>query len=627
MYYKNYIICNTCNASQPDTNSIQNTFKDMISSILTGTMSALVSALDKLNHIQCGENNHVEYAWSDIQREKILQLSFQLVRTDDSNKRQAIATRFVECFENGTLEDQKILIKLLAHTRDIEEGRGEYAVSFTIIKTLLETNNKYKELCVSLMRSFVGVDNSTNVKNQAPLGSWKDMKYLFNELQSCPQELVNIVNSQLKQDIGNMNNKQSCSLLAKWIPREKSKKFGWINKVLAMNYFERVGWGSSGWTKRATDKAQTYYRKLVSSLNAYIDTVQIKQCGQVWKMIDFDKVTSITMMKQRNAFLNANNLNNDDRIICRQHLLNYMEQVKQGNKEIKGKRTSMVDFVKAALSIQLPTPYSGGPDENTIHARFIINEAWKNNSKCTKSLENMIAMVDTSRSMEDENSQPLFSAMGLGLRVAAKSKLGKRILTFDANPTWINLDGCTDFVEEVHMVRNANWGMNTNFHKAMDLILDQIRINKLTADEVENLVLAVFSDMQFDKEDPHEDNQETPEVYKPSQYSIKQRPINGTVREILVQKFHNAGIEICGKGYKLPHILFWNLRSTSGFPELSYQPNVTMLSGYSPVLLNSFIEDGMVGLQESTPWGMLTKMLDKERYNVLETLIENHESR
>jgi hypothetical protein len=46
-----------------------------------------------------------------------------------------------------------------------------------------------------------------------------------------------------------------------------------------------------------------------------------------------------------------------------------------------------------------------------------------------------------------------------------------------------------------------------------------------------------------------------------------------------------------------------------------------MLSGYSPMLLNSFMEDGMTGLRDVTPWGMLTKMLDKDRYNVLESLV------
>jgi hypothetical protein len=608
-------------------------------------MAALVSALDKMNNIQYGENNHIEYKWSKIQQEQILQLSFQLVRTTDIEKRHELAKKFTTCFKNGSLDERKILIKLLAHTRDIEEGKGEYALSIAIISELAEIE-AYREMCASLMCIFVGA-SMPNVSSQKPMGSWKDMKYLFNELDACPPELVAVINKQLKEDIESMNNTKSCSLLAKWIPREKSKKFGWIHKILAMDYFEH--YGHLGWTKRATDKAQTYYRKIVSRLNRYIDTVQIKQCSQVWKAIDFDNVTSITMMKQRKAFLNEKGLHDNDRIICRQHLLQYIDQVKNGTKEIKGRRTSMIDFVKAAIELKY-TSDSYTTDKNSNHEseRFIINEAWKNNSKDTKSLENMIAMVDTSGSMESENSQPLYSAMGLGIRVAEKSKLGKRIMTFDANPTWINLDNCKDFVDEVHTVRQAGWGMNTNFHKAMELILNQIKVNKLAADDVENLVLVVFSDMQFDAAEKNDEFNNPIHINDSScgsrymgntcgpndsscgsQYrggggavtETEAATARQTVRQILVKKFHDAGVEICGTGYKMPHILFWNLRSTNGFPELSYQNNVTMLSGYSPMLLNSFMEDGMTGLRDVTPWGMLTKMLDKDRYNVLESLV------
>ena len=603
-------------------------------------MAALVSALDKMNNIQYGENNHIEYKWSEIQQEQILQLSFQLVRTTDVDKRHELAKKFSNCFKKGSLDERKILIKLLAHTRDIEEGKGEYALSIAIISELAETE-AYREMCAALMCVFVGASTS-NVSSQKPMGSWKDMKYLFNELDACPPELVTVINKQLKEDIESMNNTKSCSLLAKWIPREKSKKFGWIHKILAMDYFEH--YGHLGWTKRATDKAQTYYRKIVSRLNRYIDTVQIKQCSHTWKSIDFNNVTSITMMKQRKAFLNEKSLHDNDRIICRQHLLQHIEQVKNGTKEMKGKRTGMIDFVKAAIQLKYTTDTETNANAKTNREseRFIINEAWKNNSKDTKSLENMIAMVDTSGSMESENSQPLYSAIGLGIRVAEKSKLGKRIMTFDANPTWINLDNCKDFVDEVNTVRHAGWGMNTNFHKAMELILNQIKVNKLEAADVENLVLVVFSDMQFDAAEKNDEFNGP--SYRPSymndsscgsRYTGNSCGPNDsscgshhhvqatqTIRQILVKKFHDAGVEICGKGYKMPHILFWNLRSTNGFPELSYQNNVTMLSGYSPMLLNSFMEDGMTGLRDATPWGMLTKMLDKERYNVLESLVK-----
>ena len=46
-----------------------------------------------------------------------------------------------------------------------------------------------------------------------------------------------------------------------------------------------------------------------------------------------------------------------------------------------------------------------------------------------------------------------------------------------------------------------------------------------------------------------------------------------------------------------------------------------MLSGYSPMLLNSFIEVGMTALKELTPWNMLVKMLEKERYNEIGDLL------
>jgi len=53
-------------------------------------MAALVSALDMKNSIQYGENNHIEYSWSEVQQEQICQLYFQLVRTKDSKKTRKV---------------------------------------------------------------------------------------------------------------------------------------------------------------------------------------------------------------------------------------------------------------------------------------------------------------------------------------------------------------------------------------------------------------------------------------------------------------------------------------------------------------------------------------------------------
>ena len=74
------------------------------------TMAALVSALDNMNNIQYGENNHIEYKWSEIQQEQILQLSFQLVRTTDVAKRHELAKKFSNCFNKGSLDNITVIV-------------------------------------------------------------------------------------------------------------------------------------------------------------------------------------------------------------------------------------------------------------------------------------------------------------------------------------------------------------------------------------------------------------------------------------------------------------------------------------------------------------------------------------
>ena len=117
-------------------------------------------------------------------------------------------------------------------------------------------------------------------------------------------------------------------------------------------------------------------------------------------------------------------------------------------------------------------------------------------------------MVDTSGSMECDDCLPLYNAIGLGLRVSEKTHdaFKNRLLTFDANPTWIKLNENSTFVEKVEQVKSAHWGMNTDFYKAMRYILDVILVNNISPGEVSNMVLAVFSDMQIDQADKGDSN-------------------------------------------------------------------------------------------------------------------------
>jgi hypothetical protein len=403
---------------------------------------------------------------------------------------------------------------------------------------------------------------------------------------------IELMNYQLRLDF-DLTPSGKPSLAAKWVPREKSQ-FSDLFTRMASQYFSH--YLSTAKTEaaqnKAISKAKMDYRKIISGLNRKLDTVQIKQCANIWSQIDPEKQTSITMHKQKKAFLNLKvdgeqRSESEDRITCANHFEEFVAKACRNECEIKGKRIGLNNFTKEALKL-IDSGITDGPEVD------ILNAQWVNNSSQTGALGKMIAMVDVSGSMDGD---PLHAAIALGIRVAEKSMLGKRVLTFSSLPMWINLEGNNTFIDMVKNLNNANFGLNTNFSKALMLILDAIVANKMDANDVEDMVLAVFSDMQIDEAKSEEDN---------------------TMMELIEARYSEAGIKVCGKPYRMPHILFWNLRSTSGFPTLSLQKNASMMSGFSAALLNLFCEEGLEALQSCTPWSMFLKGVNLERYQILE---------
>jgi len=567
-------------------------------------MAALVHALDNYTPSQIGENGHVEYGWSNSIQEQIVQFSFQLTRTTNllplENQLISMLNTLSHQVKNGTLPEKEvarghlsILYKMIGHTRDIVDGKGEYTLTYMMIYVW---NLYYPELATFALKCMVDLGD----KNIHQYGSWKDIKYFCkyckdksaNGSQNLINYAIDLTNEQIRKDYANLvSNSNDISLAAKWIPREKSS-FGWLFESLATNYFSHFLSTANTDDKRvrAVLKSKTEYRKTLSALNRQIDTVQIKQCGHEWANIDFSKTTSITLSKQKKAFLNVKKTgevrcpDNSDRVQCAEHFNAHIQKAVKGEVEMKGKRVGMADFTKQALDLI----QSGSPAEFDL-----LNSQWRDNSSQNGALGKMIAMVDVSGSMDGD---PMNVAIALGIRIAEKSALGKRVMTFSSTPTWVNLEPYNDFISQVEIVKRAPWGMNTNFHAALDTILDAIIQNKMSPEDVQDMVLVILSDMQMDAGD---------KCNKQALY------------ETMKAKYEAAGIRVHGRAYKPPHILFWNLRSTSGFPSLANQPNASMMSGFSPTLLNLFCEQGMAALESCTPWSLLIKSLENERYKIM----------
>jgi hypothetical protein len=656
---------------------------------------------------QYGENNHVEYKAVDVfstntslsavsaLQEKIMQFYFQLIRTSDAHMIQNVAqdTRDIlsavmsgisknsynnhgnnidendGCNEYKAYMDMGVMMfKILAHTRDIVSGKGEYMLFYVMLVEWAKVDFQFFDFMIrSLVYDIVDVDATNTdacVQPRHPLGSWKDMKYFLTYLKSvlidstgantrvfqdykdiqqqrdlyskCVNTIVILVNQQLRIDYEAyyMPYPASISLVAKWIPREKSKKFGWLYYYLTMNYFQHEIPSDQTHPsyERAVNRAFMNYRKMISALNKKLDTTQVKMCDKNWSDIDFSHVTSITTHKQTKSFLNMTHNgkttrypHDADREGCRYNYEEYLRDVKEGKRKLNGARVSVVDFVKSALANKhllvsasdKESSSSPSPSSSSSSVIDAIDAQWKDSFGVSSSglgLGNMIAMCDVSGSMESENSNPLCAAIGLSIRVAERSALGPRIMTFSERPQWIQLGipGESDtFVKQVVKVRGSNWGMTTNFYYALDLIRQIIEDTKMPRDVVENLTLVVFSDMQMCDASPE----------------LKSIEKKNTLFENIRQMFAKMGERMYSNTssgsmpqapLKPPHIVFWNLRKTTGFPCLSTDENVSMMSGFSPALLNVFCQKGIDGLKNYTPWNTLNETLKNTRYSIFE---------
>ena len=601
-------------------------------------MSALVSGLDEnasQHGLQRGENGHIEHGWNLVSKcdEEIVKLFFQLVRTTNKDQLAKFETTMQYILKHGNYNEKKQLFKMTAYTRDLVAGKGEYDLFFMQVIVWYECYDK--DLAMFLLKSMVCLEDKTG-KNIHPYGSWKDIKHFCqycyerskknvnkifykDENHALIEYCVDLMVEQLKKDEKNIYKPKRLSLAGKWCCREGSKTYTWLYTKLAQRYYSEYmrtadqvsqSWQSRyGCKERAAKKANMDFRKLLSKLNKALDTVQVKQCQGNWSDIDHNKTTSITLKKQTKAFQNikkdgSQRYDTEDRIACASNFNEYINKAKTDTTvQVKGKRVSIYDFVKAVCKNELTTQ----TDFDTL------NLQWENNKTQNSPLENFFAMVDTSGSMECDDSQPMYNAIGLGIRIAEMSKMGKRVLTFHSNPTWVNLENKNKFTDMVKEVRSAPWGGSTDIYKAFKMILDVVIKKKLRPDEVENMALVILSDMQIDDNLRCGYNSWDKRTHVGAQ-NKNQETLFGNINKM----YADAGMKIRGEPYSAPHLVFWNLRSTKGFPTMSSNKNCTMMSGNNPAMLNAFCEKGLAALKDVTPWGFLQDVLTNERYDTAE---------
>jgi len=618
-----------------------------------------------------GKNIDGSYIWSDNTQEKITQLFYQLTRTNNTIYIGQMAHIFKELLESMSLEPTSmlndfsnlaLLLKLVAQTRDIVSGKGEYLLSYALLYELANFNFDYYK---RTFEYFVGFQCPIE-----PYGSWKDVKYFLHFIDKNTrypglnlqifQHCKTIVKLQLKRDYVNMKCSRPISLLGKWIPREHSK-FGYLFPLFAMDYYDKwidkdIRDNQQTHISKLHDKrrirdnlpnkilfhpsvlkAKTHYRIMLSTINKYLDTVQVKQCANQWSNIDYTTVTTRTMWKQKFAFSNTSVLGNvrslhEERIYGKLHFSQFLENCIKNKDCVKTRKQLMhiypCEFVKGAIRcLQHSGSIVSQITGNNENVRKIIDQMWENSSSSTCNLGNVIPFVDLSIGIELEdgcaNTNSFYNAIGLGIRVAEKSVFGKRILCFSNKAYWISLDDCDGFcsmVDKIITTCKNSIGTESNVLDAIDYVVDSMVEENMDREIIENMTFVLFSNMKFG-----------------TQYLVSDFDNNNTHHDVDLTKtlhdkimgiFSNISQNNSGRYTpKLyhPHIVYWNMQRNNEFPCLSYENNISMFGGNSFSLLNQLpVKIGLHSTQQSfggydpvNPWTKLKRVLNQHRYHML----------
>jgi len=342
-------------------------------------------------------------------------------------------------FSDAWKENRELTLKTMFWARDIRGGAGERRI-FRLFTKWLATN--YPEVLIE-----------SNILDLISLyGRWDD---LF-EVIGFSAAIDNRVGIIIKNTF--VNDKSGRTLLAKWMPREKSSK-----RMLAQMFRNVLG---------LTPKQ---YRKLLSSES---ETVEQLMCAKKWDKINFEHVPSYAMLKLKGAFYRN----------VGERFEKYIEDVKAGKKVIKSTTLYPYDIVRDLRA-------RGNND--------VLNAQWKALPNYLKDIEGRMIMpiIDTSGSMtwsRTPNVQPICISLSLGIYLAERNvgPYQDYMYIYSATPRFIKLSGETVF-EKMKGIPEIV-ASNTNLEAVFVHLLNTSVKFKVKAEDMPTHLL-IISDMEFDQ--------------------------------------------------------------------------------------------------------------------------------
>jgi hypothetical protein len=459
---------------------------------------------------------------------------------------------------NENLEDTFLLA---FHLRDCRGGKGErllgrqaftwlfinYPKEFEYIFHLIPEYGRWDDL----LQFFPSVLKLTDIAQvRANYFATINNSEQLEKLHSLQKRIVRFMAFQLRYDQKNMLAGKPCSLCAKWTPTEGDsldRKTG-VFKELAI---------AVGVSQR------NLRRNFNTPLRAYLKIVEKRMCSGKWSEIDFNKVPSCAMKRLKKAF----EKHDPDRFA------QWSAALKQGNPNIAKINAKQLHPHEIIREVRLKRS-----SDEVIEAQWkvLVDEVRK-----LGSLKDSIVVVDTSSSMHHPNFLPLDVSIAMGMIISevVEGPFHGQVITFNTFPKFQVVPDGT-ILERWKFLERMEWGGSTNIETTFQIILSRAKKHNLTQEDMPKRIF-IISDMQFDVATGNNTNMKNiNEMYKDS-------------------------------GYIPPQIIFWNVNgSSTDFPSTVKENGITMISGFSPIILKSFLKGN-----EYSSFSFFRSTIDDSRYD------------
>ena len=459
----------------------------------------------------------------------VLKYAIEIINTCETDE-----TRIRRLFAEAYNENQLMATKIAFYGRDVRGGLGERETFRKIIKYMGE----YHPEAIRPNLDLIGV-----------YGRYDDLYCLIGT--PVEEDMWKAMKKQFEEDLINLNDGNTVSLLAKWIKTAdasspKTRKLGIL-------------------TARKLGYSVYDFKRLVRKLRKHIGITESLMSAGKWDEIKYSQVPSRAMMIYRSAFIRHD----------KDRFTEFIQSAIDGKVKINSSTIYPYDLIDKVCSFGYGYFGNGSfiaKEDKTVEAQ------WRQLPNYVEDGTNAIVIADTSGSMF---GRPLNTALGLAIYFAERNKgaYHNMWMSFSSRPNIHMLKGET-LCQKLQSIDMQDWGRNTDLKASFELILEVALENDVPKEDMPKSLI-VISDMEIDDCGDGD----------------------WTFYDNMKYKFEKYG-------YEIPNIIFWNVNSRHDiFHADATRRGVQLCSGQSTTMFKQIMN--CIGY---TPVEMMEKVINSERY-------------